>query len=61
MSQVESGNQTWGVKEDQSVWVLNNDTWEPQGNKKLNYITVGTAGVWGLDENNDVVMRQGNG
>ena len=60
MKQVESGNQTWGVKEDLTVWVLHNDKWEKNGNEKLSYISVGRAGVWGLRENNDVVMRQGN-
>ena len=60
MKQVESGNQTWGLKEDKSVWVLMNDKWENSNtNENLNYISVGKAGVWGLSTNNEVVVRKG--
>ena len=60
MKQVESGNQTWGLKEDKSVWVLMNDKWENSNtNKNLNYISVGKAGVWGLSTSNEVVVRKG--
>ena len=60
MKHVESGNQTWGLKEDKSVWVLMNDKWENSNeNEKLDYISVGKAGVWGLSASNEVVVRKG--
>ena len=60
MKQIESGNQTWGVTDDQKVWVLSNDdTWQTLGPDKMNYVSVGKAGVWALDVLNDVFVRKG--
>jgi hypothetical protein len=59
MKQVESGNETWGVTDDQKVWVLRDDTWQMLGPDKMNYISVGKAGVWALDALNDVFVRKG--
>ncbi|CAB4025276.1 Hypothetical predicted protein, partial [Paramuricea clavata] len=59
MKQVESGNETWGVTDDQKVWVLRNDMWQTLGPDKMNYVSVGKAGVWALDVLNDVFVRKG--
>ena len=61
MKLVESGNQTWGVKEDKSVWTLiNGSIWRSlDNNTRVNYISVGTAGVWALNLYNNVLLRKG--
>lgn len=59
MKQVDSGEeQTWGIKDDLSLWALVDDKWDDQ-NTQMKYISSGKAGIWGISSNNDVLVKEG--
>lgn len=58
MEQVESGEQTWGIKKNQSLWALVNDKWVNQ-NEQMSYVSSGKAGTWGIQTGDNVLVRDG--
>ena len=59
VKQIESGDQTWAVSENKTALILLNETKWRALNDTLNYISVGKAGVWALNVDNDILIRKG--
>ncbi|XP_028398920.1 uncharacterized protein LOC114522442 [Dendronephthya gigantea] len=59
MKQVDSGEQTWGVKDDLSLWTLVDDQWTlVDQNAQMKYISSGKAGTWGINSSDSVLVRE---
>lgn len=58
MKQIDSREQTWAVKNDKSIWILEKDKWTTIDGL-LVHVSNGKAGVWGVNHYDNIFFRIG--